>query len=353
MVKKLRRKFILTAMSALLVILVILIAAINLINLRQRTEQRMRMEERIERGEPLMEGIRPGGFPGGGPPRETRGFMPEDKEGFIRFQREQEMAGTQNLLLISIVIGLVCLLAMFLLVYLFSGRAVAPVVDSLEKQKQFMTDAGHELKTPLSVIKADVDVLEMEGVKNEWTESIRAQADRMNDLVKNMLALSRMEEEFITPHMEQIDLSALVTRTAAGFDAVADTRNRRYKKEIATEIYVKGDARGLEQLVNVLLDNAMKYASGDSEVILRLEKDATAHKVNLEVSNSVDVLPEGSLDRLFDRFYRADTSRNKKTGGFGVGLSAAKAIATAHGGSIRAVTDGDHIIRFLVRIPAQ
>jgi signal transduction histidine kinase len=240
---------------------------------------------------------------------------------------------------------------MFILVYLFSGKAVAPVVESLEKQKHFITDAGHELKTPLAVISANVDVLELESGKSEWTTSIRGQIKRMNGLVKNMLTLSRMEEDNIHVVFSDVDMSMTIVESSANFAAIAESRGLKYNIDIAEDVHITGDKNAINQLASLLIDNAMKYASEKGSVNVYLTSDERKKKAVLEVTNTCDCIPEGNLDRLFDRFYRADSSRSRDTGGYGIGLSVARAIATSHGGTIEAKRDGDHIIRFIVVLP--
>ncbi len=253
-----------------------------------------------------------------------------------------------KLLLQSLLIGAITLIAMFILVFLFSGRAVAPVVESLEKQKRFITDAGHELKTPLAVISANVDVLELESGKSEWSASIKNQVKRMNSLVKNLLTLSRMDEERMHVVFSDFDMSQVVKETATSFEALAESGNKKYQTDIQEGIHITGDKNSINQLLCLLLDNAMKYSSenGSIHVILSKEKN-----ILLEVSNTSDCIPSGNLDRLFDRFYRADSSRSRETGGYGIGLSVARAIAISHGGNIEALKDGDKIIRFVVTLP--
>ncbi len=263
----------------------------------------------------------------------------------------RDFYNANRLLIMTVLIGIISLLAMFILVYMFSGKAVAPVVESLEKQKRFITDAGHELKTPIAVISANVDVLELESGKSEWTNSIRGQVKRMTELVKNMLTLSRMEEENIHVVFSDLNLSQTIVENSASFAAVADSKGLKYNLDIAEDIHILGDKNGINQLSSLLIDNAMKYSSENGSVNVMLSKDQRGKKAIFEVSNTCDSIPEGNLDRLFDRFYRADNSRSRDTGGYGIGLSVARAIANSHGGEIEAQRDGDHIIRFIVKIP--
>ncbi len=250
----------------------------------------------------------------------------------------------------SLLVGALALIAMFILVFIFSSQAVAPVVESLEKQKRFITDAGHELKTPLAVISANVDVLELEAGKSEWTTSIRNQTKRMNGLVKNLLTLSRMDEERINVVFSDFDLSQVINETATSFQTVAESKNKKYQVDITEGIHITGDKNAMNQLASLLLDNAIKYSSDKGSIHVTLSKDKN---IVFEVSNTCDSIPSGNLDRLFDRFYRADSSRSRETGGYGIGLSVARAIAISHGGNIEAVRDGDKIIRFIVTLPKE
>lgn len=250
----------------------------------------------------------------------------------------------------SLLVGALALIAMFILVYIFSSQAVAPVVESLEKQKRFITDAGHELKTPLAVISANIDVLELETGKSEWTSSIRNQIKRMNSLVKNLLTLSRMDEERINVVFSDFDLSQVINETATSFQTVAESKDKKYRVDITDGIHITGDKNAMNQLASLLLDNAIKYSSDKGSIHVTLSKDKN---VVFEVSNTCDSIPSGNLDRLFDRFYRADSSRSRETGGYGIGLSVARAIAISHGGNIEAVRDGDKIIRFIVTLPKE
>ena len=243
---------------------------------------------------------------------------------------------------------IVCLIAMFILVWSMSGHAVSPVVESLEKQKRFITDAGHELKTPIAVISANVDVIELDYGKSEWTGSIKNQIKRMTQLVQNMLTLSRMEEEDVRVVFSDVNLSSVFTEAARSFEAVAERSGKRYNVDIDLGVHINGDKNAMTQLASLLIDNAMKYSSEKGEVNVSLRK---GKHIEFEVNNTCDNIPEGNLDRLFDRFYRADTSRNRKSGGYGIGLSVARAIANSHGGSIEAIKEGDNVIRFVVKLP--
>ena len=233
-----------------------------------------------------------------------------------------------------------CAALVLLLIILLSKRAVKPIAESYEKQKQFVTDANHELKTPLTLILANLDIAEAELGKNEWLEDIRTEGHRMTELVGQLVALSRMDEEGQPLHSTKLDLSGMVAGAASEFQPLAESRGKRLVAEIAPDVGFCGDEALLCRLVSVLLDNAVKYCDEGGEISVRLIK---RRRILLTVENTYAAVGETELDRLFDRFYRADKAR-KFAGGYGVGLSIAKAIAEKHKGSITAYKkDSTHI----------
>lgn len=268
----------------------------------------------------------------------------------IFVDRSENLYAARQLFLTSVVIGAFALFAMFVLVWLFSGRAVSPVAESVEKQKRFITDAGHELKTPLAVIRADIDVLELESGENEWTRSVKGQVARMAGLVADLLTISRMEEEGIKTVFSPQDFSAIVSSCRDTFLPVAEEKNLGLEADIEEQISVNGDGDSLMRLITLFTDNAVKYCAREGTVRIRLSREGK--KAVFEICNPCETMPEGDLERLFERFYRADKSRSRKSGGYGIGLSAAKAIAEAHGGTVRAERENGQTIRFRAEIPA-
>ena len=233
-----------------------------------------------------------------------------------------------------------------------SGAAIRPMVESYSKQKRFITDASHEIKTPLAVIDAANEVQEIESGESEWTQSIHEQVARLTALTERLVFLARMDEGSAGFTMASIDLSEAVDKAAAPFESVAVSRGKRLSMSVATGVRAHADAAAVTQVVELLLDNATRYASEGSVIELSLRavsRGAGKGSAELVVSNAVDELLEGDLDRLFDRFYRADVSRSSKTGGSGVGLSVVRAIAEAHGGSASVCGHGNQIT-FTVRL---
>ena len=267
---------------------------------------------------------------------------------FLNCQRE--LATFRGFLYASIGISLAGTLAVFLLLLLFSGRIVWPIVESYEKQKRFITDAGHELKTPITIIRADAEVLasELDG-ENEWIADIRKQTGRLAELTDDLIFLSKMEEENPTLQMEALSLSELVDETAQSFQSLALAKGKRFSASVAPELQVKGDEKALGKLVSILLDNAMKYSPENGTVDLALVR--AGRNARLSVRNSTPPMEKGSADRLFERFAREDRSRNSESGGFGLGLAIAKAVTEAHKGTIRAESEDGFSLTVTAELP--
>lgn len=253
----------------------------------------------------------------------------------------QQLRSVGLVLLWSLAADAACILLVFVLVVLLSRRAIDPVVRSAEKQKQFITDASHELKTPITVISTCLRVLEMETGKQKWIDKAQAQTEKLTALVNALVTLSRMDEGVSPLKMEPFPLSEAVVDTAEPFRDLAQSKGHALVLDIAPELTYKGDEYAIRQLVSILLDNAVKYARADSPITLTLEK--TRRGVTLRCRNGSDPIPEETLAKLFDRFYRTDPSRNAATGGFGIGLSIARSIAEAHRGSICARMAGEEV----------
>ena len=225
----------------------------------------------------------------------------------------------------------VCL-AVLLLALLFSGRAVRPIAQSVEKQRQFITDAGHELKTPLTIISANCEVLEMEMAGNEWLTGIEKQVARLRKLVNDLVTLSRLDEGRPTGEEARFSLSDAVCDTALAFSAAAERAGKRLRADAEPGVFINGDEAALRQLTAILVDNAVKYADTGGEIRVGLR--GGRHPV-LTVENDCRNVSELPLDRLFDRFYRFDPARTGD-GSHGLGLSIARSIAEAHRASLRA-----------------
>lgn len=261
----------------------------------------------------------------------------------------REMSSFRTFLFTSVCVSTGGLLAVLLLLIFLSGRIVKPFSQSYEKQKQFITDAGHELKTPLTIIDADTEVLAMDIGENEWLHDIQNQTKRLAQLTNDLILLSRMEEQ---PQTEQIEfpVSDLVEETAAAFQALAKTQGKQLSCHIQPMLSMVGDEKAIRQLVSILLDNAIKYSDSGGRIELTLEKQK--NMIRLSVFNTARSVPRESLPRLFDRFYRTDQSRNSRTGGYGLGLSIASAVVSAHKGKIWATTQDEKSLLIVAAFPA-
>ncbi len=245
---------------------------------------------------------------------------------------------------LSGLLGLAAWIAMLALVAALSRRAIRPIAENIERQRRFVTDAGHELKTPLAIILANLDAMELTGQESKYSRNIRSQASRLSTLMQNLLTLARIDENAALPDAAPLSLTELCRESAEMFRAPAELRRLTLSADIAEGVSVNGSRAMLQQLLSTLLDNAVKYSPEGGEIGVRLRQEDRAV---LRVSNDVgEERPD--ITRLFDRFYRSDSSRSQK-GGFGIGLSAAQAIVRQHKGEIEAHYEGDTIV-FTVRL---
>ena len=264
---------------------------------------------------------------------------------------ETKLTRVRRLALISLAACGGCILLAWGLVALFSSRAIRPMVENAVMQKQFITDAGHELKTPLTVISANMDVLAMESGDNEWIRSTKKQVADMRGLVSELIYLSRLDEEAAPLKFEDLDLSALVSETAEPFSAMAEFSGKAMECAVPDGVRASGDAAALKRLVSTLCDNAVKYTPEGGSIALRLSRGRKGIVLKAENSLAAPLSPE-ALSHLFDRFYRADSSRSRESGGYGIGLSVAKAIAEKHGGTLKATQSEDgKRIAFICTLP--
>ena len=247
----------------------------------------------------------------------------------------------------SLAADAMCILLVFALVVLLSRKAIDPVVRSAERQKQFITDASHELKTPITVIAASLRVLELDVGKQKWIDKAMAQTEKLTALVNSLVTLSRMDEETSPLKAEDFSVSDAVSETAESFRDFAASRGHALTISVEPDLTYRGDEYAVRQLVSILLDNAVKYALPDTPITVSLER--ARRGVVLRTVNRCEPSAELDASKLFDRFYRADPSRSAETGGFGIGLSIARGIAEGHHGSISARVTGD-VIEFTAEL---
>lgn len=279
-------------------------------------------------------------------------YMVEETNGekMIIFLDTGRNLGTfYSFLITSIAASFGGMLAVLILVIVLSKRIVKPVIESYEKQKRFITDAGHEIKTPLTVIDADAEVLEMEvGDDNEWLKDIRKQTVKLKELTNNLIYLSRMEENQENVVMIDFPISDIVEETASSFQALAVTQEKTFVCEIEPMLTCYGNEQNIQRLLEILLDNALKYSNPGGHISVELKKYGKG--ISLSVYNTAEYVSRENISHIFERFYRLDESRNSKTGGYGIGLSIASAIVQAHKGKITAETKNEKSLKITVLI---
>jgi len=233
--------------------------------------------------------------------------------------------------------------------FVIAKKAIQPFVDNQMKQKQFITNASHDIKTPLAVISANIEAMELYNGENKWSKNVKSQTNRLNDLLNKLLSLSKAEEETASEKSD-VDMSSLTESVLSDFDEVIKNREINLQKSIAEKIVTFGNQSELREVISILIDNACKYIADKGKLDVSLKK-ANNKQLLLEIGNDVDSVPAVSSDRLFDRFYRRDESRSSKKPGHGIGLSVAKAVIENHKGSISADYVGNNFIQFRIVLP--
>ncbi|MCY7041064.1 HAMP domain-containing histidine kinase [Streptococcus sanguinis] len=215
----------------------------------------------------------------------------------------------------------------------FSNFAIRPYIKNYENQKRFITNAGHELKTPLAIISANTELQELMTGENEWTESTKDQVKRLSNLINQMVVLARLEEQ---PDVTLVDVnfSEVVKKVAGNFKSVIEKAGKKYEIKLQEDIYVKATEDELYELVSILIDNACKYCDEDGQIFVTLTKAKRGKRARLTVANSYADGKNVDYSRFFDRFYREDESHNQKQPGYGIGLSMAESLVRIFKGRI-------------------
>lgn len=398
MIRKLKRKFVLLSMTSLLVLLAVIVAGMNLLNYRSVVEEAdailsvlsqnkgmfpdaddrpdrkfpprfspetpyesrffsvfydgagravnadvrkiasVSQEDAVSLADGVLEKDRSTGFAG------SYRYMVDSAPGGTRvtfLDCGRRLDAFRQFLISSAFMSALGFGAVFTVILILSGRIIRPIAEAYEKQKRFITDAGHEIKTPLTIINANVDILELElGGENESLVDIKGQTQRLKSLTEDLVMLSRMEEAEDKLLKIEFPVSDAVLEAAGEFRALAESENKEFICEIEPMLTLNGNDKSIRQLVSIFLDNALKYSPEGSKIKLTLARQGRT--IRLSVSNAANFdLDPAQLERVFDRFYRTDSSRNSETGGHGIGLSVAKAIVTAHGGKITAAVEDE------------
>lgn len=250
----------------------------------------------------------------------------------------------------SIIISIAGLFVVLVLVVIFSKIIMKPVAETYQKQKQFITDANHELKTPLTIINASCEILELEmnNTENEWTNTIKEQVARLTELTNKLVFLSKMDEENHKISMTDFSLSEVIEEAVKPYYTLVLSKGKKITTDIEANVTLNGDMEMIKQAISLLLDNAIKYSDEEGNITIKLSKSGRNKKII--VSNTTTGVPTGDLSQLFERFYRLDKSRNSETGGHGIGLSVVKSIINLHKGKIIANSNDGKTINFIITL---
>jgi signal transduction histidine kinase len=273
----------------------------------------------------------------------------------IVFQDSSMYENTMDRLIITcFVIGTISIVLLALVSSFLVRKSIKPIEEAYESQKRFIADASHELKTPLAVVKTNIEVLnsnEHDTIKNQkkWVDYISFQTDRMAQLVNNLLYLAKADNNEELGVETKFNISDGIMNQVLSFEAVIYEKNLNLKCDIAENIEFKGDKEGVNQLVGIFIDNAIKHAFKDTDIEVELKE--RKQRIYFSVKNKGGTIPEEDIDMIFDRFYRVDKARAREKGGYGLGLSIAKSIVEKYKGKIR-VESKDNITIFTAELPS-
>ncbi|ODR31902.1 sensor histidine kinase [Eisenbergiella tayi] len=259
-----------------------------------------------------------------------------------------QLQSVYNVLQVTLLVIVCCVTLVFFLLLLLSGRVIRPFAENIERQKRFLTDVSHELKTPLGIISANTGVLELTKGKDEWTESIRNQVKRLDSLIKDLIELSKSEEYVKESEFTEFSVSQIAEANADSFRTLAQMQGKQLNAEIEPGVCMRGQEDSIIRLMTILLDNGVKYCDPSGTVVLRLRQKG--RQVVLQVANPCRDMDTAQVPHLFDRFYRADSSRSRQSGGYGIGLSIARAVTEGHKGRIGAAYEAGNLV-FTVVLP--
>lgn len=261
---------------------------------------------------------------------------------------QSELYTLQYNLIFSFIVYLLGMVGIFFLVKALTIPAVKPIEDSYNKQKRFLTDIMHEIKTPLAIIETDTEVVEIDYGKNEWTKSIKKQINYLKDLLDELVTLLKMDEHSEVLKISRVNVSELLENSITGFEPLFNKKGIILNLMCEDKIEINSNEESIEKLISIILENALKYTSGENKISVVLKK--VSKKILFEVENSMEDIVEGNHEEFFDRFYRSDLSRNSELGGHGIGLSMAKEIVAQNKGQIKAFSKNNHSFTISVSI---
>ena len=257
----------------------------------------------------------------------------------VLVNREVQINFLNGLLKTFLMIGSLSLILLLVVSIILTNKILEPVIESFERQKQFIADASHELKTPLAIIKTNSSVIrgnkdEIVSSQMKWINYVEDQTERMAELIDEMLSLAKLDTDKELLDFSKFNVSNLLNNIILTFEAVIFENNIEFESNIKEEIYIKGDKDKIKKAINVLLDNAIKYTNKNGKISVLLTEEKG--KLKIKVKNTGEGIKKEDLDKVFERFYRVDDSRTRETGGYGLGLAIAKSIVESHNGKIYA-----------------
>lgn len=267
----------------------------------------------------------------------------------IFLDRTSALSNAVTFLMASIFVCLFGLITFFLLISILSRRVFEPVADSYRKQKKFITNAGHELKTPLAIIDSCTDVVELENGETKWTSGIHDQVDRLNSMVQELITMAKMDENDIDLEQGTFDLTKACHDLWEPFLLMAEDKGLNLQLNIAEGVTYYGNEKTIRQIISILADNAMKYATTDQPVTFNLTDKS--RKIRIFTENGTENVAKGEHPEFFERFYRGDESHSTTVKGYGIGLSMMKTIVLAHGGKVSATSDNGTRVRIQALLP--
>lgn len=274
---------------------------------------------------------------------------PFGEDSLIFFMDTSEQTQTFVMVLsLSCAVAFICWIAVLIFSVIFSKRMVRPILAGIEKQKQFITNAGHELKTPLAIIQSNNDASALINGETKYSISIRQQTKRLNVLMSNLLTLAKLDEDIKLP-AETVNIGELIKNLLPDYDDAMAQKKIDFSAEIQPDAFMRVHADTFMQMISVLMDNAVKYTPDCG--IIRFSVRADGKQIEIIEENTCDASDTVDTERLFERFYRGDSSRTQdsNSSGYGIGLSAARAIAETFGGTLKADRTGNGTIRFIAR----
>ena len=266
---------------------------------------------------------------------------------------EAQINALINLIKAFLTIGVISLVILLIISIYLTNKTIKPLKESFEKQKQFIADASHELKTPLAIIRTNTSVILSNKEANissniKWLNYINNQTERMGKLIDEMLTLAKLDNLNEKINFINFNFSDLINNVLLTFEAVIFENNIKLESYIEEDIHIRGDKENIKKVFIILLDNAIKYTNDNGEIYIELKQDR--NKVKLIVKNTGEGIKEDNLEKIFERFYRVDDSRERKTGGYGLGLSIAKSIVEAHRGKIYVKSNLNQDTSFIVEL---